>query len=955
MSVDQLVSPTPGLIAQLRGIPTKKRYTVATIFVDHYSGFGYVHLQKSTGAEETVEAKEAFELIAETHGVTVQHYHADNGVFADNKFRQAVREKSQGLSFCGVNAHWQNGRAEKRIRDLVEHARTILIHANRRWPSAISHHLWPYAIRHANTVHNYTPSLKRKDGKSPAQLFSNTNVNIHVKHWVPFGCPVYVLDSALQNQKSYNKWKQRARVGIYLGFSAQHARSVALVLNMRTGLTSPQFHVQFDTKFETMRRSFRTEDQPVSNWMAKCHFNLTQSKADTKKKRQDREWSEEPTSSVPEGVAQLPPPLDGPEFPDDVDNDDDTDDPDDPGDDPGPPPDDEPGPGPPPEPPPAPPAAPATTTRSGRLSRAPERLIEVMEAKMESIRPTYVSFEALTLADRVDKFQDADPLMAYKATSDPDTLYLHEALKQPDRAQFIKAMVDEIDGQQANGNWEIIPRRKVPQGVKVLPAVWSMKRKRRIATREVYRWRARLNVGGHKQQYGVDYWETYSPVVSWPVIRLILALAIIKRWHSKQIDYVQAFPQAKAEHDNIYMEVPKGFDLSEGASPKDFVLHVRQNIYGSCQAGRVWNLFLTEKLEKAGLQQSKVDQCVFTYKRSIYILYTDDSILVGPCEKELDEIISLMKGVGLRITEDGTIGDFLGVKIDRDESSGSVTLSQPALIESTLKDLRLNGDNVVTKDTPARVSATLRRAPEDPPFDGSFHYRSVIGKLNYLLTTRMDLAYACHQCARFSNMPKQVHGKAVRWIGRYLATSRDKGLTFTPDESESFQVYVDADFAGNWSKDTAEWDVDTARSRTGFIVTCTNCPMCWASKLQTEISNSTTEAEFVAASQSLREVIPMMELMLELQDRGFQFTTTAPKVHCKLFEDNSGAVELLRVKKMRSRTKHINIKYHFSRSYVEKKYITMHPVSSANQASDFLTKSLPMVDLVRHRLRMMGW
>jgi hypothetical protein len=262
----------PGLIAQLRGTPTTKRYLCATVFVDHFSGHGYVYLQKSTSAEETVEAKLAYEAHVATIGVNVVHYHGDNGVFADNKFRQSVREKRQTLSFCGVNAHFQNGLAEKRIRDSTELARTMLIHASRRWPSAVNAHLWPYALRHAFEAINCTPSLKRKDGKSPMQLFSGSDVDVNPKHWVPFGCPTYVLDNQLQAGKKINKWLHRTRVGVYIGYSAQHARSVALVLSLTTGLVSPQFHVKFDSKFETMRRSFETT-QPVSLWQDRCYFH----------------------------------------------------------------------------------------------------------------------------------------------------------------------------------------------------------------------------------------------------------------------------------------------------------------------------------------------------------------------------------------------------------------------------------------------------------------------------------------------------------------------------------------------------------------------------------------------------------------------------------------------------------------------------------------------------------
>jgi hypothetical protein len=125
VSVDQLESTTPGLIAQLKGVPTTARYKVATVFVDHATRFTYVHLQKSTNAEETVQAKKSFEILAATYGVRILHYHADNGRFAENKFKEAINDARQTISFCGVNAHFQNGIAERKIRELQEHSRTM--------------------------------------------------------------------------------------------------------------------------------------------------------------------------------------------------------------------------------------------------------------------------------------------------------------------------------------------------------------------------------------------------------------------------------------------------------------------------------------------------------------------------------------------------------------------------------------------------------------------------------------------------------------------------------------------------------------------------------------------------------------------------------------------------------------------------------------------------------------
>jgi hypothetical protein len=147
VSVDQMISRTPGLIAQMSGFLTRQRYTCATVFVDHVTNLGYVHLQKSTSVADTLEAKEAFERYATDRGVTIQHYHADNGTFAAHGWVKACHAKQQGLTFAAVGAHHQNGKAEIRIRHLQDMARTMMIHANRRWDDAVTTNLWPYATK----------------------------------------------------------------------------------------------------------------------------------------------------------------------------------------------------------------------------------------------------------------------------------------------------------------------------------------------------------------------------------------------------------------------------------------------------------------------------------------------------------------------------------------------------------------------------------------------------------------------------------------------------------------------------------------------------------------------------------------------------------------------------------------------------------------------------------------
>jgi hypothetical protein len=157
VSMDQLVSAVPGLIGQMKGFLTRKRYMVATVFVDHFSGMSYVYLQKGATASETIEAKKAFERFASTHGVVVRHYHSDNGIFETREFQDEVAACQQTISFCGVNAHHQNGKAEKKIRDLQELTRTMILHAQQRWSDAINAYMWPFAMKMANDISNRAP------------------------------------------------------------------------------------------------------------------------------------------------------------------------------------------------------------------------------------------------------------------------------------------------------------------------------------------------------------------------------------------------------------------------------------------------------------------------------------------------------------------------------------------------------------------------------------------------------------------------------------------------------------------------------------------------------------------------------------------------------------------------------------------------------------------------------
>jgi hypothetical protein len=194
----------------------------------------------------------------------------------------------------------------------------------------------------------------------------------------------------------------------------------------------------------------------------------------------------------------------------------------------------------------------------------------------------------------------------------------------------------------------------------------------------------------------------------------------------------------------------------------------------------------------------------------------------------------------------------------------------------------------------------------------------------------------------------------VKKICRYLLWTKYKGLIFDPKE-DSFDCWGDASHASEWSSSSAMNDPNTARSRMGYTICYAGYPMIWASKMQIEIALSSTEAEYIALSQSMREVLPIMWLLEETQKKQIKVNAKPCKVHCKVFEDNEGAIEMAKAPKMRPRTKHLNIKYHHFREEVEKGTVSIYHVATGEQMTDMLTKPLDETLFERHRKKMMGW
>jgi hypothetical protein len=285
-----------------------------------------------------------------------------------------------------------------------------------------------------------------------------------------------------------------------------------------------------------------------------------------------------------------------------------------------------------------------------------------------------------------------DPISFAANKSDPDTMHYRQAMRVDDAQEFEMAMLDEVNAHTSKGHWELWEKSKVPANQKVLSAVWAFKRKRRIETREVYKYKARINAHGGQQTHGVNYWETHSPVVNWYSIRLCLTLVLLHGWKTRQLDFVLAFPQADVECDIfiIFIKLLRGV-VFPGAHRSTHCLKLIKNLYGTKQAGRVWNQHLVDGLVgKLQFKQSEVDPCVFYHGTTILLIYVDNGILCGPSAKEIWIILRELATL-FDITDEGEIDAYLGVKITR-PTPDTIELTQPHLIQQILDDMGMKAN-----------------------------------------------------------------------------------------------------------------------------------------------------------------------------------------------------------------------------------------------------------------------
>jgi hypothetical protein len=260
---------------------------------------------------------------------------------------------------------------------LQRRATTLLLHAQRRWPDAINSYLWTNAIRAANDSRNYSPT--NEQDTSPTSRFCSISRLPSIQNQHHFGCPTYVLRKELQVRKKVGKWSDRTRVGISLGYSSKHALNVSLILNLQTGLVSPQYHCIYDDLFETTTGN-QSRSIPSSQWQYRAGFTMNKPRGEDKDTQDDEQEStseaEEDYYSSQESQENMDEERNGSDEEDQSER--------------------------------------VYISRSGRTSEPPDRLI----------------YDAQACLLNPDDHEDQESwmeqqLLAFNASTDPDTMYYH--------------------------------------------------------------------------------------------------------------------------------------------------------------------------------------------------------------------------------------------------------------------------------------------------------------------------------------------------------------------------------------------------------------------------------------------------------------------------------------------------------------------------------------------------
>ncbi|KAI0995804.1 hypothetical protein K3495_g12376 [Podosphaera aphanis] len=497
---------------------------------------------------------------------------------------------------------------------------------------------------------------------------------------------------------------------------------------------------------------------------------------------------------------------------------------------------------------------------------------------------------------------------ATKVISDPKSWF--EAMTCTDASDWRKAAEEEFASLISTGTVILIDRKDVPKGRSILTGKWVFKRKT-LADGSLDRYKVRWTARGFTQQKGVDYFDTFAPTPRSETTRLLLALGHHLGWHRLQGDVATAFLNPDLDV-VLYIHLPQGFEQNGK------VAKLEKGLYGLKQAAALWHDNAKAELRKEGLEPTESDVCLFSSENKdiFVILLVDDFQILGPDKHKINQLAkALKKSFNFKIV----INDqFLGIYVSHE--GNNLKLSQGCYARKLLSR------HCLSDCKPANTPMERRLETSSEPMSSSCHaeFNQIVGGLQYLANqTRPDIAFATNHLARFLSNPSADHLTAAKRVLRYIAKDPDRGLIFVKDTNPLLEAYSDSDFAG---------DPSTARFTSGSLIRLGG-PIFWRSHLQRDLVLSSTEAEYLALTETCRRVTWTRNMLDEIGlckvVRGSKCTT--------VFVDNQSAISLTKNHDNHKRSCHVNVRNHYCRHQYRLGLIDLQYTPSNRQKADALT------------------
>ena len=414
---------------------------------------------------------------------------------------------------------------------------------------------------------------------------------------------------------------------------------------------------------------------------------------------------------------------------------------------------------------------------------------------------------------------------------------------------------------------------------------------------------------------GIHFDQTFSPTARHESLKLFLVRALKNKQFVGSFDVKSAYLNASITEE-LYMHVPKGIQ-TDG----DQIIRLLKAMPGLKQSGREWNKEVDAKLRSFGWIPLKSEPCIYMRGEESLLLYTDDALVATASKASYAKIVDEIRSA-YELVDNGELTHFLGMRFKC--FTDRIVIDQEVYAMNILQKFNMTDCN--SASTPAGDESNKPPSPEVLLDSAQATlYRSGVGGLLYLmLMTRPDLAFACGRLSRKMAMPTEHDFAALKRCLRYVKGTTKLKFTLTkPDSSTDLLAYSDSDFAGFKTN---------KRSTSGFAVYYGTNLISSKSRMQRLVATSTCEAELLAVTLSIKEVVYISNLITEL---GMPKSPTTV-VHC----DNQPAIALSNNPSHHSRSKHFSLRSHWVREHVDSKLVRLKYIDTNINISDTFTKPL---------------